>query len=67
VALRRLPEAVFGVLMSLDPAIAAIVGFVFLSQGLGAAQVLAIVMVVVASAGATIQSHRADAQALASA
>ena len=51
-ALRRLPEAVFGVLMSLDPAVAALVGFVALGQDLGARELLAIAMVVVASAGA---------------
>jgi inner membrane transporter RhtA len=53
VAPRRLPEAVFGVLMSLDPAVAALAGFVVLNQSLGARELLAIAMVVVASA-----SHR---------
>ena len=57
-ALRRLPEAVFGVLMSLDPAVAAVVGVVLLNQALGARDVLAIAMVVVASAGAASLSHR---------
>jgi inner membrane transporter RhtA len=57
-ALRRLPESVFGVLMSLDPAIAALAGFVVLGQDLGARDVLAIAMVVVASAGAASLSHR---------
>jgi inner membrane transporter RhtA len=41
-ALRRLPEAVFGVLMSLDPAVAALAGFVVLDQDLGARELLAI-------------------------
>jgi inner membrane transporter RhtA len=57
-ALRRLPEAVFGVLMSLDPAVAALAGFVVLDQDLGARQLLAIAMVVAASAGAAGLSHR---------
>ena len=57
-ALRRLPESVFGVLMSLDPAIAALAGFLVLGQQLGARDVFAIAMVVVASAGATALSHR---------
>ena len=57
-ALRRLPEEVLGVLMSLDPAVAALAGFVMLGQDLGARDVLAIAMVVVASAGAAIFSHR---------
>ena len=60
-ALRRLPEAVFGVLMSLDPAVAALAGLVLLRQGLGVPQVIAIAMVVVASAGAASLSHRAVA------
>ena len=51
-ALRRLPQAVFGVLMSLEPAVAAAVGFVALSQDLAAREVLAIALVVIASAGA---------------
>ena len=57
-ALRRLPEAVFGVLMSLDPAVAALIGFVVLGQVLGAREVVAIAMVVAASAGAASLSHR---------
>lgn len=51
-ALRRLPKAVFGVLMSLEPAVAALIGFVALSQDLSAAEVIAIGLVVAASAGA---------------
>jgi len=51
-ALRRLPQAVFGVLMSLEPAVAAAIGFLALSQGLGTAEVIAIGLVVLASAGA---------------
>jgi inner membrane transporter RhtA len=51
-ALRRLPNAVFGVLMSLEPAAAALVGFVALSQALSATEVVAIALVVAASAGA---------------
>jgi inner membrane transporter RhtA len=50
-ALRRLRVGVFGVLMSLEPAIAALVGLVALSQGLAPAEVAGIVCVVAASAG----------------
>src|SRR5215208_6070857 len=57
-ALRRLPEAVFGVLISVDPAVAALAGFLVLGQDLGARELLAIAMVVVASDGATGLSHR---------
>jgi inner membrane transporter RhtA len=52
-ALRRLPARVFGVLMSLEPAVAALAGLVVLGQALGGRQWLAIGLVVVASAGAT--------------
>jgi inner membrane transporter RhtA len=51
-ALRRLPQSVFGVLMSLEPAVAATIGFLALSQDLSAVEVLAIALVVLASAGA---------------
>jgi inner membrane transporter RhtA len=51
-ALRRLPEGTFGVLMSLEPAIAALSGFAFLGQSLSARELAAIALVVVASAGA---------------
>jgi inner membrane transporter RhtA len=52
-ALRRLPARVFGVLMSLEPAVAALAGLVVLGQDLGAREWGAIALVVVASAGAT--------------
>jgi inner membrane transporter RhtA len=51
-ALRRLPKGTFGVLMSLEPAVAAVVGLVALGQDLSAAEVAAIGLVVAASAGA---------------
>ncbi len=51
-ALRRLPQSVFGVLMSLEPAVAAAIGFLALSQDLSGREVLAIALVVLASAGA---------------
>ncbi|MFN8215818.1 MAG: EamA family transporter [Solirubrobacterales bacterium] len=51
-ALRRLPRPTFGVLMSLEPAVAALIGLIALSQGLSGLEVVAIGLVVVASAGA---------------
>jgi inner membrane transporter RhtA len=51
-ALRRLPKGTFGVLMSLEPAVAALVGLVALGQDLSASEVVAIGLVVAASAGA---------------
>ncbi|HET8755907.1 MAG TPA: EamA family transporter [Solirubrobacteraceae bacterium] len=52
-ALRRLPANVFGVLMSLEPAVAALAGLIVLGQALDALEWVAIALVVVASAGAT--------------
>jgi inner membrane transporter RhtA len=52
-ALRRIPPKVFGVLMSLEPAVAALVGLLVLGEMLGAVQWLAVLLVVAASAGAT--------------
>jgi inner membrane transporter RhtA len=51
-ALRRLPEGVFGVLMSLEPAAAALAGFIVLGEDLAAQELIAIALVVTASAGA---------------
>ena len=51
-ALRYLPRGTFGVLMSLEPAAAALVGFLALDQSLSASELLAVAMVVAASAGA---------------
>ena len=60
-ALRRLPTQVFGVLMSLEPAIGALVGFVVLGERLGIRAVTAIALVVAASAGAARGARTAPA------
>ncbi|WP_460998846.1 EamA family transporter [Streptomonospora sediminis] len=52
-ALRRMPPRVFGILMSLEPAAAALVGLVLLGEVLSLWQWLAIGCVVAASVGAT--------------
>src|SRR4051794_23796221 len=52
-SLRRLPANVFGVLMSLEPAVAALAGFVVLGQRLGARDLVAIALVIAASVGVT--------------
>jgi inner membrane transporter RhtA len=57
-ALRSLPSAVFGVLMSLEPAMAALAGMLVLHQHLLAREYGAIACVVLASAGATITARR---------
>lgn len=53
-ALRRMPANVFGVLMSMEPAVAALAGFVVLGQDLGLREIVAMAFVVTASAGVSI-------------
>jgi len=52
-SLRRLPARVFGVLMSLEPAVAALAGLVVLGQTLSARDLVAIALVIAASVGVT--------------
>jgi inner membrane transporter RhtA len=56
-ALRRIPTRVFGVLVSLEPAIASLAGWVVLHEYLGVRAFVAIAFVTLASAGATL-AHR---------
>ena len=60
VALRSLRPAVFGILMSLEPAVAALAGLVVLGERLGLRAVVAIVFVTIAAAGASLFARRAD-------
>ncbi|MGC0418903.1 EamA family transporter [Embleya sp. AB8] len=58
-AMKHLPPATFGLLASLEPAVAAIAGFLVLDQSLVPIQIAGIALVVIASAGVTIaQSPR---------
>jgi inner membrane transporter RhtA len=50
-ALRRLSVTVFGVLLSLEPAIAALIGFLGLGETLTPVMILAIFLIMVAAAG----------------
>jgi inner membrane transporter RhtA len=52
-ALRKLPARVFGVLMSLEPAVAALVGFAVLGERLGLRALAAVLMVTLAAVGAS--------------
>ena len=51
-ALRLMPEHVFGVLLSLEPAVAALAGYLLLDQNLGARELAGIACVMAATAGA---------------
>jgi inner membrane transporter RhtA len=52
-ALRKIPPRVFGILMSLEPAMAALIGLIVLQESLHWSQWIAVLCVVAASAGAT--------------
>jgi inner membrane transporter RhtA len=58
-ALGRMAASTFGVLMSLEPAVAAVVGFAILGQILSPSEVAAIGAVAVACAGASWSARRA--------
>ncbi|GIF14068.1 EamA family transporter [Actinoplanes teichomyceticus] len=53
-ALRRIPTRVFGILMSLEPAAAALAGLLVLGQRLGPVEVAALLLVTLASVGVTL-------------
>lgn len=58
-ALRRIAPGVFGVLMSIEPAMAALAGFIVLGQGLATRELVGIALVVVASVGAARRTREA--------
>jgi inner membrane transporter RhtA len=59
-ALRKVPPHVFGILMSLEPAMAALIGLIVLGESLHVSQWIAVLCVVAASAGST-RTARPDA------
>jgi inner membrane transporter RhtA len=58
IALKALPARTFGILMSLEPAVAALAGLAFLHEVLSATQWLAVALVIAASGGSTLTSRR---------
>lgn len=58
IALTRLPTRTFGTLMSMEPALAAISGMIFLGETLNIQQVAALTCIVVASVGSTMTLRR---------
>lgn len=59
VALRNLSPFVFGTLTSLEPAIAALSGFIFLHEQLAWTQCCALIIIIMASMGCTYTTHQA--------
>lgn len=58
IALTRLPTRIFGTLMSMEPALAAISGMVFLGESLTFTQTLALCSIIAASMGSTLTLRR---------
>ncbi|NHC12410.1 EamA family transporter [Motilibacter sp. E257] len=61
-ALRRLPKSLFGVLLSLEPVVAVLAGWVLLSQGMRPLEAVAVAVVVAASVGSTLSARPAPAE-----
>ena len=57
-ALKKLPVRVFGVLLSLEPAIATVLGFIILQERLELRAIVAVVLVTLASIGASVFEKR---------
>jgi inner membrane transporter RhtA len=57
IALKGLPARTFGILMSLEPAVAALLGLVYLHELLSFRQWLAVALIIAASAGSTLTSR----------
>jgi inner membrane transporter RhtA len=58
VALKRLPEKAFGILTSMEPAVAALMGLLFLDEYLSLLQCLAVVCIMLAAAGSSVTARR---------
>jgi inner membrane transporter RhtA len=57
-ALKNIPTSTFGVLMSLEPAIAALAGFIFLSETLTTLQIVAIFCIMLSSLGSSLTAAK---------
>jgi len=57
-ALKHIPSRTFSILMSLEPAVAAICGLIFLQEYLSFKECLAIAAVIIASVGSTLSAKR---------
>jgi inner membrane transporter RhtA len=66
-AMRRAPKRVFGILLSLEPAVATTAGWLLLGQHAAPAALAAVVIVVAAGAGATLGVRKTESPRLAQA
>jgi inner membrane transporter RhtA len=57
-ALKHIPAKTFGLMMSLEPAAAALMAFVIIGEQLSLTQCAAIALVIIASAGSSLTARR---------
>ena len=57
-ALKRLPQEAFGIMTSMEPAVAALLGFLMLDERLAGLQWVAIVCIMLAAAGSSVTARR---------
>jgi inner membrane transporter RhtA len=60
VSLKRIPMKTFGILMSLEPVVAALVGAIFLNEILTATQLISVASIVVASLGSALTTQKSN-------
>ncbi len=60
IGLSNLPTRTFSILMSLEPAVGTVLGFIFLREELNAIQLIAIALVIIASVGSTWSADAAE-------
>lgn len=65
VALKRLPKEAFGIMISMEPAVAALIALVLLDEYLSALQWVAIALIIAASMGSALTARRAPGDAVA--
>lgn len=58
IALKRLPQEAFGIMTSMEPAVAALLGLMMLDEHLNRLQWLAIVFIMLAAAGSSLTARR---------
>ena len=57
-ALKRLPQEAFGIMTSMEPAVAALLGLLMLDEHLSGLQWLAILCIMLAAAGSSVTARR---------
>jgi inner membrane transporter RhtA len=61
-ALRRMTPRTYGILVTLEPVVATVVGAIALNQGLGTRAILAVACVTAAALGVTISDRKGQSE-----